>query len=122
MNPELLLALATHDAELVATCLQRELGLAFEAHDSSYKGSYWRHEADDGSELEVSYNEDPMFLPGDPPEEKYFEPDFKHFRVLLRASVPASLEQSVLAVVQRTYPESAVVRRRAARPTVQPGR
>ncbi len=113
MKSDLNIAVAEQDAERVATHLGRALGVEFKGHDSSYKGSYWLHEAGD-STIEVFYNSDPMFRAGDPQEDQWFEPLFKEFTVLLNAYAESAFCSQVLAATQSGYPGSVVINIRAA--------
>lgn len=106
MRPEFRIAIAEESAERVADTLGRELGVAFTGHDSSYKGEYWQCRNGDGGVIEVSYNDDPMYLPEDPPEEAYFEPRFADFAVLLWANVVESMQSRIWDAVQKQYPGS----------------
>jgi len=106
LRPEFRIAIAVESAERVADTLSRELGVAFMGHDSSYKGEYWQYRDKDGGVIEVSYNDDPMYLPEDPPKEAYFEPRFADFAVLLWANVAESIQARIWDTVQKHYPGS----------------
>ena len=109
MKSDLNIAVAAQDAELVANYVSRALCMEFKSHDSSYKGTYWRNVSVDDSSIEVSFNHDPMFRSGDLPDEKYFEPAFKEFGVLLCAYTSSALCAQVLAVVEAGFPQSIVI-------------
>lgn len=106
MKPEFRIAIAAESAEGVVDTLSRELGIAFTGHDSSYKGEYWQCRDEGGCVIEVSHNDDPMYLPEDPPEEAYFEPRFADFAVLLWTDVAEAMQSRLWAAVQRHYPGS----------------
>lgn len=109
MKSELRIAIAAEDAEDVSGTLTRELGFTFAGHDSSYKGEYWQHQGEGSWVIEVSYNDDPMYLPEDPPDEAYFEPRFADFAVLLWTNVAESMHSQIWAVVQKHYPGSEII-------------
>jgi hypothetical protein len=110
MKTEVKIAVAVDDAQLVAAHLKMQLALPFELHDSSYKGEYWLYQSEDREEkVEVSYNEDPMFLDGDPEDEAYFEPQFKDFRVLLTAFVSTDLAGCIVSAVKSGFAGSVLI-------------
>jgi hypothetical protein len=110
MKSELVIAVRCDDAELVAVHLKAVLGMSFAAHDSGYKGDYWRHATSDGGAIEVSYNDDPMWLPGDPDEEQFFQPKFAEFGTLVSVYGSEALAASVLGAVNAGYSDSVVVK------------
>jgi hypothetical protein len=76
-------AVRASNAQSIAMRLGELLGLSFVAHESAYRGDYWRHTEESGSSIAVSSNADPMYRPGDPEEERYLEPSFSEFGVLI---------------------------------------
>src|SRR6187431_2631979 len=108
MKSDLNIAVAAEDAGLVVRHLSRALGVQFESHDSSFKGEYWLYVSADDSSVEVSFNSDPMFRPGDPSDEEYFEPGFKEFRVLLSAFASAALCSKISGALESGFPGSVV--------------
>ncbi|GAB3361394.1 hypothetical protein [Lysobacter tyrosinilyticus] len=102
------------DTGPVAAALGKALGLTFTQHESSYLGEYWLHEGADGAKVAVSYNEDPMYLPGDPEEEMYVHPDFRNCPVLVSLTVPLALEATFSDAVTAIHSRAAVISRDAA--------
>ena len=109
MNANIHLAVKSEDAAHVAMKLKISFGLSFSEHESSYKGIYWKYSGVEDSIVEVSFNSDPMFRNGDPPDEKYFQPKFKDFQVLLWATVNPALAGQLLSLVQSSYPGTVII-------------
>jgi hypothetical protein len=119
MNRDLNIAVTAEDARLVVQHLSRALGVQFENRDSSFKGEYWLYVSADESSVEVSFNRDPMFRPGDPSDEEYFEPGFKEFRILLSAFASAAICSKISNALESGFPGSIVIDGSAARQSSQ---
>lgn len=118
MNSDLNIAVAAKDAEAVAQQIGSILGFAFKGHDSGYKGSYWLYEEGE-STVEVFYNHDPMFRTGDPPDDQWFKPSFKDFRVLVEVDAVPAFCSRIWAAIQTGYPGSVVIGGEAAQLFIQ---
>ncbi|WP_273455759.1 hypothetical protein [Nevskia ramosa] len=113
------IAVPEDDAELLVMRLQKATGVAFNAHDSSYKGEYWQHKSLNGDVAEVSYNDDPMWRDGDPEEEQFFQPEFSEFAVLVWVSGTAEFVSTVASSVTALCSGSVIIESTAAQQGIQ---
>jgi hypothetical protein len=78
------IAVMCNDPAIVAASLAQLLKVEFEERDSSYWGRYWLYETKLPVRIIRAYlNQDPLFMHGDPPEDRYFETAFPRHRVLV---------------------------------------
>jgi hypothetical protein len=72
--------------EVLITQVKTLAGIELELRDSMYRGEYWSYEysGEDGDgDLKLYFNIDPMYEPGDDPEELYFDFENKDCDILL---------------------------------------
>ena len=81
--------------DLIAARLNTKLGLTLHAHDSAYWGDYYLDTSGLLDELRLYLNADPQFRSdSDPPDEFWFEPNYRDFPLLLYTYGPEDAVES----------------------------
>ena len=87
-------ALFAEQAQLVCEALAARLQVRFEARDSSFWGPYERAICA-GGRIMLLRNRDPMFLPGDPPHEWFFDAAHPNCPLLLDVDGEPALHEAL---------------------------
>ena len=96
-------AVGSTDVDQLADSLAVALNVVLDRRASMYWGEYRLWRTTDG-ELRVYPNHDPMYQQAnDPPEEEFFEPDFRNYGVLVavdgETKFTEAVQQTLAAVV-----------------------
>ena len=92
-------ALFAEHAHLVCDALAARLPLRFEARDSSFWGPYERA-IGAGGRIMLLRNRDPMFRPGDPPHEWFFDAAHPDCPLLLDVDGEPALHEALARALQ----------------------
>lgn len=107
--PDPLIAVASDCLEDVVNVISAAFQMEFESRDSSYWGDYWL--ARSPAEVQIYLNRDPLHdSENDPPEEFYFEPEYRDCGVLVITDDGPDGFNALANLLVRMFPESHVRR------------
>ena len=99
------------EIDAVADRLAGDLTIDFEGRESGFWGEYRLHDAGGVFEVWIYHNEDPLYDPlSDPPEERYFEPEYRNLRVLLSSCLAGDELDRLRGALLAAFPGTVLIR------------
>ena len=106
------IAIKSADLNEVTEKVATGLEVSFESRDSSFWGGY--RLCDSEPSIQIIKNLDPMFIEGtDPPEEKYFEYEFRGYGILINIGDSGGEPERIAELILKVFDgEAAIIPKR----------